>query len=516
MSAESLACPYCNARFAPTEVSEAQGRQVCPRCGEPLPGRSGASTVQIATRRAIRFDDRAPPRDRIPLRYVLQLGLLSGVLLLASLLLRLLLSPESRVFKTSPFMIGLGALGMVAAIWLSFFRLRRSNPATVKFLLVNMAVMLGLGVSYALWTTPLRRHNDPRDAPLTPIAPGQLIALAYLPADATLIAGIHVGELMQEPAGKAFLEQPQWGPMQLALKNVERWTGLKHEAIDHVALAVRDSQDVPLLKQFLSSFDKGGLPRSLTIVVRTRRPYNAASPPEALKKLPAQALHGKPLFRFQPRGLQALLGDGLVWCAGDKTVVLALWWDGLSVEGMTKTMPADPRAGAVHLAKPLRHVVDNRLSAGTQLWVAGHGASHRTLAILMPFPRLLQDVPGDLKSVETFALALRFDKQVVTMLGDMHCGDEKTARSLQRYLENQTLAGIGTPKVVTTLPEPRDHAIVLSRAIAQGAYPLSAATTIARAASEPHWVTFQMRSDSKTLFAALKGSRGLLPLLPTP
>lgn len=497
MSAELFACPYCNARVSPSEVQTAQGRRICPRCGEPLPGWSGDATAQTASRPLLTTGSQpgAQPSERFSRRFIMQLAVVSVLVLNVFVALRFLSPAEERVYKTAPLMIGLSLLGLVSSVWLWFFRLPRSNQATLRFVLGNMALMIGVALSYALWTTPQRRQNDPRDERVRPVAPGQLAALGYLPSDAILIAGLHVRELLQEPAGTAFLEQPQWGLMHLALKNVEKWTGLGSDAIDHIALGVRESDDVPRLKEFLFPNEKGSLPRSLTVVVQTRRVYNPDTPPDALKRMPASQLHAKPLYRFQPMGLQGLLAQGLVWCAGDKTLVLVLWSDGSDLDTIAKTIPARLRSGAAGLRKPLRDAVEQRLSAGEKsragvpLWLAGHETSPRLLGALLPFPRILSDMPKDLAQVRTFTIALRFDKQEVTMQGDLQVTNESSVRALQKYLESQTLPGIGTATVFSTLPEPN--------------------------AAQEHWVTFQLRSEAETLFSALgraKGPFGLVPL----
>ena len=101
-----------------------------------------------------------------------------------------------------PFGVLLGAVGMVASLWLWFFQRRRSNGTVATFVLGNMVVVAMVVLPFALATTGFRRGNDPRRPPVDGgprltsateiLAPAQLPGLGYLPDDCNVVAGIHV------------------------------------------------------------------------------------------------------------------------------------------------------------------------------------------------------------------------------------------------------------------------------------------------------------------------------------
>jgi hypothetical protein len=210
-----------------------------------------------------------------PAHAAVQVGVLSVALLVASLALRALFPESTTTQKAFPFMFLLGGLGLAVSVWLVYFREQRSNGATALFVLANMALIALLILPYALLTRDFRRANDvPRGArsvpPVPPewlepppggFAPAELPALRYLPGDGNLIVGVHVADLQRDPAGKEFLEGPSWGPVEAALAQVERWTGLKKEGIDHVVLGVGTDRLLP----------------RVTVVVRTRAAYQPQS-----------------------------------------------------------------------------------------------------------------------------------------------------------------------------------------------------------------------------------------------
>jgi hypothetical protein len=184
------------------------------------------------------------------------------------------------------------------------------------------------------------------------------------------------------------------------------------------------------------------------------------------------------------------------------------------VDAVAKTLPTAPRAGAEGLSKPLREVIGAKLAAGTPLWLAGHETSHRIAASLLPFPRALTDIGNDFKRVRSFALALRIDKNEAAVQGDLRCRDEKSAQALQEYFQKQTLPGIGTPKVVSTLPEPKELASLGALSAGVGHEPLHGVTTLSAAILQEHWVTFQLRSNSEAVFGTLQRRGGPMSLVP--
>src|SRR5437899_3021283 len=154
MMQHSLSCPYCNS-FVTTPPGARVGQRVnCPRCGES-------------------FVYRPAKRDA---------------------------DGTEAVLEQSP----LPSDGTTPARW--------SNRRLATFVLGGMATMAALGLAFALTTTQLRRSHDrvgsadpQRAIPIRTVAPAELEGLGYLPPDTDIILGVHVAELLQEPAGRELL-----------------------------------------------------------------------------------------------------------------------------------------------------------------------------------------------------------------------------------------------------------------------------------------------------------------------
>src|SRR5207244_10366548 len=68
--------------------------------------------------------------------------------------------------------------------------------------------------------------------------PAELEGLGYLPSDTDVILGVHVAELLQEPAGRELLPRLFTAWPSLSPVNLEKWTGLRLEDIDHAILGL--------------------------------------------------------------------------------------------------------------------------------------------------------------------------------------------------------------------------------------------------------------------------------------
>src|SRR5438552_5643537 len=189
MSDTPLTCPYCNAYVqAPAKGPVAwDGRFVCPRCGEmftPPPGSYVGQPVDGPSVEAIRGDMPPSPREK----------------------------PRARNR-----LVGLAVLAV-------------------------MVTAGGVGLTYGLWSTSLRRAHDtgrsqtnrglpfPTEATLPPetgpVAPANLAALAYLPPDTNFIVGVHLAEIGDSAEGRALLAQPialGSGPA-VKIDDLLRWT----------------------------------------------------------------------------------------------------------------------------------------------------------------------------------------------------------------------------------------------------------------------------------------------------
>lgn len=475
--AESFPCPYCNALVPPSASSITGGRILCPRCGEtfPAPSSTGAAVAAGSP------PPQAPvsaPSDRPALleptrpHVALQLAVISGLVLLVSLVLRVLSESQS-TRMAFPFMFLAGAGGLVASGWLWYFRARRSNAATALFVLSNMAALAAAVLPFALATQDFRRANDPprkEDSDLArkggpgkegAFAPADLPALGYLPRESTLLIGLQLTELLREPGGKSFLEQPSWGPMEATLGQVEKWTGLKREAIDHVALGMRFDLLIP----------------RLSVAVQTRQPYDPASFGQVLDQSKPMKHEGRLLYPLQI----GQLGQGALWCVSERVLVLTLWGDGARFEEVKQGLPLQPCRGLEGVVEPLAECVQKRLPPGTLAWVAGEQVPGALLSAILPFARGGKESPDTLKGVRTFSVGLRFGEDV-TLFGDLNCAAEGRAGALRELLESRKLPGVGAPKVAGG----RDGS---------------------------SWVGFQLRARPEALRQALRGEGKLWPLL---
>jgi hypothetical protein len=483
MTAEPLNCPYCNARVPVPAPDEARARVTCPRCGETFPYRPADTTaVAPGAPLAVNGPSAAPRLLRaVPTHYAVQLAILSGVVVLASLTLRTAFPESATTRQAFPFMFLFGAVGAVASVWLWYFQRPRSNAAAASFFLANMGLVALIALPFALLTTDFRRsHDPPRKSDVNPDSasqagerrsPAELPALGYLPTDSNLVIGVHMAELLGEPAGKELLEQPSWAPLRISLGQVEKWTGLKQEAIDHIVLGARVE----------------GLPR-LTVVIQTRVPYDPASFRVLLEDSRPMEHHGRLLYPLQLRPI----GQGALWCVADRTLLLTLWLDPTDFPRMKESLPLKPRQGAKGLPAALRECLEKRLPRGTLVWTAGTSVPPPVVAAVLPFVRGFKTAPTLLKTVRVFDAALRFDAgaEEIDMVGDVECADVKAAEALQLFLQEQKVPGVGTPKVVGPAGRPDKQGQEAER-----------------------WVSFQLRARPRALREALQSREKLLPLL---
>jgi hypothetical protein len=522
MNPEPLTCPYCNARVPWPAAGQAPGRVTCPRCGEVFPYHP-PDTAELAPG-PLPTTNGPPTEARLlraaPTHFAVQLGIVSGLVVLASLILRVAF-PESPTTRTAfPFMFLLGGGGAVVSAWLWYFRRPRTNAGTAAFLLGNMVLVALIVLPYALLTTEFRRsHDPPRKTDLGPSVPGErgktgdprgpaaLAALGYLPADSNLIVGVDVARMLVKPAGKAFLDKPSWGPLETALGQVEKWTGLKKEAIDHIALGTR-THTFPWLR--------------LTVVVQTTVPYDPALFRFVLDKEKSMEHHERQLYPIQlPGG-----GQGALWCVGERTLLLRLWWDPAEFREMKASLPLKPRPGIEELAPALRDGLEKRLPRDALVWIVGESVPVPVLAGVLPLGRGPKG--GDprlnalLKEVRVFDSALRFPvgAEEVVLIGDLECPSVTSAERLQGLLERRKLPGLGSPRVVGPARGTRRQALLVLTVVALGRSPggsaLAAGVLIVSAAgpaAQPEaqrWVRFQLRATPELLREALRGGR-LLP-----
>ncbi|HYV36255.1 MAG TPA: hypothetical protein VE988_11160 [Gemmataceae bacterium] len=481
LSTELLACPYCNAQMPRPAASSPV---ICPRCGEAFRFRAAtdgehdglaASHGEVITTGTTASE--LPPSNS-PL--FVRLAAICVMVAIASLALKVALPDNNTTQRAFPFMLLMSGLGLVASLWLWFLRKPRANATIALFVLVNMAAVSLMILPYALMTEKSRRGNDPRGVQpepspakttLKPVAPELLAGLGYLPDDCNLVAGIHVAELLATPQGAKLLARAPAGEgesapqlVELGLGQVEKWTGLKADAIDHVVLAIR-----------------GGVlfPHAM-IVVRTLKDYDPAKVEKA--QLPAKPTkhHDRDLY-------QVANPPGMLYCADPRTLVLLIRPD-LLPERDVELVTAKLRTGADGPPLSIRAMVHQRLTVGTQLWWAG--TNLKQLSVLgkplpLPLPLAQKNAELDklLQNVTSVVVALQLQKDEAKIVGHVECPDAATARKVAKLLEAQKLEGLGSPTVAGPPPD-----------------------------GASGWVTFQYNGSPEAVLSALRSVPFLPPL----
>jgi hypothetical protein len=458
-TAETVACPYCNA-FVPVPPGTPAGRRIaCPRCDEAfayLPrdavnGLSAAGSPATPSTNSITTEAAAPAPATDTLRAKIQL--LLRVLLAIAAVLLLVGGAYINSFVSNGLPVDFNtftgmaltllmlllALGSVAFLWLWFFRVRRSNGATSLFVLANMMSLALVALGGALATQGYRRHNDaglparPKRSPfpaveeLNPpgpvaVAPARLAALGYLPPKTDLVAGVHVAELMDDPAGRKLIEEPlKLGGREVRLAELPAKLGLDVQELDHFVLGMH--LDEPL---------------SVVLVARTRQSYDALKVRQALN---ARSLPGTPNGRTLYQ-VTLPLGNlsALLWCADSNTFLVALARESLEKATVPGQGSPDP------LTPEVREVLSQRVGPAGQLWAAGHSANWTRSAGTL----LLSGLPGEwqqrLVTVHTFGIwAVATDKSV-TLNAAARCGDARAAEALEKWLATRT-AGKDAPNL---------------------------------------------------------------------
>jgi hypothetical protein len=377
MSADLPTCPYCNAQL----LAGASGRVICPRCGESVAVAPGASPALLAS--AATEQPAVPPAE-----------------------------PGNPV---------------------------RANRIVGGIVLGVMVLMATTGLVYALMTVGVRRAHDralppkmrkPFDifrkkkevspSPAEPgeaVAPARLAGLGYLPPGTNVVAAVHVEELLASPTAKELRGQGfKIGKVELKLDAVGQWLGLPAEEIDHVVLGVRMSEEKDI-----------DLTPPVHVVVRTRQAYDPEKLRKALqatgpRQLPAAGGGKRTVYLAKLRNLPL---EFLLWLADERTFVLGLF-------SKMEDVPLSPQEGASPLDSEVRQVLEQRLSAGVSIWLAGHSADWEQTVL----PTLLGGWKGlpvlhRSKDVRTFAIALQPDK-LVRLIGVFHCTDEASAKRIEQ------------------------------------------------------------------------------------
>ena len=290
-------------------------------------------------------------------------------------------------------------------------------PGIRKTALIVLGIMLAMavvGLSYALWTTKLRRTRDPKLTldPITFRKPLELEGLGYLPKDSDIIVGLQIAEwLADKKVGKPLLDEPRPAVLDWVMKQLPRVTGMPLEELDHVVLA--------------ASFDTP----QVVMVVKTRRPIALEKIAEHAKPSSMPLHQDKPLYEisFNPPA------EALVWCVEAKTLLLVLRLDAPKLEHLN-ALSATPRSIEQVVSVPLRQALKERLPKFQFLWAAGRLDRLGLLEDLLrmaPAAKPYLEVTKDLK---VFAIGLE-PVDGLTLTAHFLMTEAKAAAKFKSFLE---------------------------------------------------------------------------------
>jgi hypothetical protein len=290
-------------------------------------------------------------------------------------------------------------------------------PGVRKTALIVLGIMLAMavvGLSYALWTTKLRRSRDPKLTldPITFRKPLELEGLGYLPKDTDIIVGLQIAEwLADKKVGKALLDEPRPAVLDWVMKQLPRVTGMPLEELDHVVLG--------------ASFNTP----QVVMVVKTRRPLALEKIAEHAKPSKAPLHQDKPLYEISLNPP----AEALVWCVGAKTLVLVLRLDAPKLEHLN-ALSATPRRIEEIVHAPLREALEERLPKFQFLWAAGRLDRLGLLKDLLQLAPAAKPYLEATKDLKTFAIGLE-PVEGLTLTGHFQMTDAKAAAKFKSFLE---------------------------------------------------------------------------------
>jgi hypothetical protein len=459
MTDEPFCCPYCNAYMTIPPGTQPGQRVPCPRCGEMVRAAARperAASPQAAPAAPVQQHPPSPTPTRWSNRAVAG-AILGLMLILAALALVYALEtvpvrrahdvmkPPRSEFISVPLVlrIALGVYLFLLAFILgrSYFQRQRDSTQPRWRIFVLPTVLTAVGAVFVVLLLQPRRNPEPEKPeliPVRPVPPGELSGLGYLPEDVNLIAGIHLAEALQSPAGQALRSSLSFA--ESGLQFLEDLTQFKRDEIDHVVVGVHATNDVP---------------PPLTLVVRTRRPYEeqkvrAAHPQQWVPPATDKPLYGIELKLGRFKVLAAL------WCADARTLVVFV-----NVKpDQIRRVPAVPPSGSERLAAPLRDLLQQRMGEGVQAWVVGdpeswdksalwHPSNWDSLADLLsvagpkplgdhlPLPALNKEERQLAQLVRTFGAWMRLG-QDINWHAIFNCGTPAVAQALDKRLHQRS------------------------------------------------------------------------------
>jgi hypothetical protein len=241
------------------------------------------------------------------------------------------------------------------------------------------------------------------------------------------------------------------GSIRLGSKEIQQWTGLRWDAIDHIALGLK--------------FDGVLIPQP-TLVVHSRQPYDAAALLANLKAARIPESGQKDRYRVRWGSLEPVL-----WCPPQgQTLVYAM------TPKQLDTAVNGAERGIDHFAAPLREVLQERLRQPLPVWLAGHSDHWEQTVLkawLLALPQADQDL---LMKIRTFGVWIQLDGQP-TLSTAASCVDAAAAKELAAYLERWAQPPLVNPKVIADGTWVSGQARGTAKAVRQALRPTSAPDT---------------------------------------
>ncbi len=437
-------CPYCNAQV-PVPVETAVGqRLICPRCGEPFAFRGATTVAQPASSAPATPPSPRRLSNRAVAAFVL--GIMA-TMALAGLGVALLTQPARRAHDTMKpprsellniplgLRIVLGVyLFVLAALVVRAWLVRTRQPSTAPFwqrLAIPLAMTLLGATLLVIVVRPRLNPEVEQDTGLRPIhatPPAELAELGYLPDGVNLAAGVHIAEALETPAGKEALVSLSLPSSDLNLDTLVRLTGMqKPDELEHLLLGVE------LIDQW---------PPPMTLVIRTRRPYDPArlheTMPTTWKPEPSNKdLRGINLHLAKNASVQVSL-----WCADERTLVLFV-----SVP-TTRINQVPDQPMEKKLSPLLMTLLRQRTGEGTPLWLVGQTENwpwKGLLSMVEPFVPMIQQL-ALMKDLRGFGVFVRLDEHA-TLSAAFECEKIETAVMLTNLLRDRTKGLAGSPTI---------------------------------------------------------------------
>jgi hypothetical protein len=396
------ACPFCNAELPALTTSPTTPQTACPRCGEPV-----ASD---------RFAVRAGPPPGSP--------------------------PE----PAPP-------------------NLEQRKRRTLRVLLGVMLGMATVALVFALMTQRIRRERDPKPRVEPPEAvevarrPAELLGLGFLPNGSNVAVGVHVAQLMHDPAGEALLKEPPPALFEPLLSPLAL-AGLSLKDVDHI----------------VAGSEVKTLGVHITTVIVTRKPYDRTQLKQAVERSKVQVTPYRKgdLYRFTDLPQLPKL-----WSAGPRVLVYTtLPLDEVDRISTTTREPADTLTSAA------RKALTERVSKQSRLWAVGDlGPAKELIDFVQGVGVLPKDQARLLTLVRSFAFGVEsVDAAFAQVHGDFFTGSPAGTQEIGKLLEGAQLPRAQSAKVETPPPGVDD--------------------------AEAQWVSWQVRTDTD----ALRDLLGRLPL----